>query len=568
MNNNVIIQTTSSNFPSFIENGCYYVDKTLLVKDIVSRARQVSLYTRPRRFGKSLNQSMLQAFFDVQNAEMNAHLFDNLAISSEKEICEKHQGKYPVIKLSFASLVMNTIDENFEQLFWKLEEGLTPFRSILNDPKNGNYPNQDVLKNFVNSTTPISNHSIIRQLTEFLHQYYGSKCVVLLDEYDVPLQTAFRLKYYDKMLPVVKSLMTSTFKDNPHLQYGVITGCLKVAKESIFTGFNNPYVNTILTNDTNGERFGFTQSEVDDMLQACDLWNCRDIVKEWYDGYRFGRNEVYNPFSVANFMDATLLAPDREPQTIPFWSNSSGNDILRDILLADTSDDTFRKMQILLDGGTVTFPIVENTVYRGFESNPETLWSTMLFTGYLKPAAIFPPNTREIAMEIPNKEVRQIIEETFLKWMKKSLRPMANSRPLLDAFLNGDEEKVQSEFGRQLRLSISCSDCFWSFYPAFLQGLLMAVASTDYSVVSNREVGEGIPDLILMAKDNSACAIMEIKSCRNPEALQATLTDAERQFTDRKYGEDDSLIERFDNLYGFAIACSRKQCMIKALKFK
>ena len=410
--------------------------------------------------------------------------------------------------------------------------------------------------------------TIIRQLTEFLHQYYGSKCVVLLDEYDVPLQTAFRLKYYDQMLPVVRALMTSTFKDNPHLQYGVITGCLKVAKESIFTGFNNPYVNTILTNDTNGERFGFTQAEVDDMLHACDLWNCRDIVKEWYDGYRFGSNEVYNPFSVANFMDATLLAPDRAPQTLPFWSNSSGNDILRDILLADASDDTFRKMQILLDGGTITLPVVENTVYRDFESNPETLWSTMLFTGYLKPAALCPPNAREIAMEIPNKEVRQIIEETFLAWMRKALRPVASSRPLLDAFMDGNAEKVQSEFARQLRLSISCRDCFWSFYPAFLQGLLMAVAEPDYAIVSNREVGDGIPDLLVMAKDNSACAILEIKSCRNPDDLSGTLADAERQFIDRKYGEDDSLNERFDSLYGFAIACSRKQCTIKSIKFK
>ncbi|MBQ7651785.1 MAG: AAA family ATPase, partial [Victivallales bacterium] len=304
MGNNVIIQTTSSDFPSFLEDGCYYVDKTLLVKDIVNGARQVSLFTRPRRFGKSLNQSMLQAFFDVQTAEKNAHLFDNLAISSDKELCEKHQGKYPVIKLSFASVVMDTAEKNFEQLFWKLKEGLDPFYSILNDSNNNKYLNQDVLKSFVNSTTPsMNNLSIIRQLTEFLHHYYGSKCVVLLDEYDVPLQTAFRLKYYDQMLPVIRALMTSTFKDNPHLQYGVITGCLKIAKESIFTGFNKPYVNTILTNDTNGERFGFTQDEVDDMLRTCDLWNCRDIVKEWYDGYRFGRNEVYNPFSVANFMD-------------------------------------------------------------------------------------------------------------------------------------------------------------------------------------------------------------------------------------------------------------------------
>ena len=569
MNNNVIIQTSSSDFPSFIENGCYYVDKTLLVKDIVSRERQVSLYTRPRRFGKSLNQSMLQAFFDIQNAEKNARLFDNLAISSEKALYEKHQGKYPVIKLSFSSAIMNTVEENINQLKISLKNGLSSFYNLLVNLKKKNNPLKDDILNFINSSEPsFFNTDILRLATEFLHQHFGSKCVVLLDEYDVPLQTAFHYKYYDQMLPVVRAIMTSTFKDNPHLQFGIITGCLKIAKESIFTGFNNPYVNTILTNDVNDERFGFTQSEVDDMLHACDLWNCRDIVKEWYDGYRFGRSEVYNPFSVANFMDATLLAPDREPQTIPFWSNSSGNDILRDILLADTSDDTFRKMQILLDGGTIKLPIVENTVYRDFESNPETLWSTMLFTGYLKPAAVFPPNAREIEMEIPNREVRQIIEETFLSWMKKSLRPLSSSRPLLDAFLAGDAEKVQAELGRQMRLSISCRDCFWTFYPAFLQGLLMAVATPGHRVVSNREVGEGIPDLLLMALDNSSCAIMEIKSCKNPDDLPATLAEAEQQFIDRKYGEDDSLVERFEKLYGFAIACSRKQCLVKVLKFK
>ena len=565
VNMSLTIQTTISDFPEFIRSGSYYVDKTLLIRDIIANERRVCLYARPRRFGKSLNQSMLCSFFNLLTAEEYSRLFDGLAISSEREICEMHQGKYPVIKLSFASVVGGSLDDNLVQMARCIRNGLAPYYPLFAKLEAGTFAHCEDVMRFFNSPVPsMLNTDILLQATELLHDYYGKKCVVLLDEYDVPLQTAFQRGYYDLFMHSMRALMTSTFKDNANLQYGIITGCLKIAKESIFTGFNNPYVNTILTDDGFGERFGFTQDEVDGMLEACNLMECRELVREWYDGYRFGKTDVYNPYSVACFLAAALRSSDNVSKPLPYWANTSGNDIIRDLLMSDKTDETFRKMQLLLEGRTVKLPVAENTVYRDFESSPETLWSTMLFTGYLKPAADSALEGGLIALEIPNREVAQIIEAVFLQWMRRELHPVSSASPLLEAFVSGDVEKVEEEFSRQMRLSISCRDCSWNFYPAFLQGLLTAVAGPGYSIVSNREIGEGIPDILIKANNASCCVIIEIKSCKEPDMLSATLDSAIRQFKERGYGEDEALNEQFDVLYGFAIACSRKQCMVKS----
>ncbi|MBQ7176823.1 MAG: AAA family ATPase, partial [Victivallales bacterium] len=384
MSTPVQIQTSSSDFPRFIQEGSYYVDKTMLVQEIGEQNREVALYTRPRRFGKSLNQNMLQAFFNIQTAMQYEHLFDGLAISRNRELCEKHQGKYPVIKISFARACTNTFDKNHQGIAKSIQDAIYDYKDIILNTDATVNPRINTLREYMCARIPVlDDPDILLIFTEFLHQHYKQKCVVLLDEYDVPLQHAFLYGHFDEMINLIRPIMTSTFKDNPHLKWGVITGCLKIAKESFFTGLNNLYVNTILSRRQSEEHFGFTQAEVDKLLRAAELSDCHDLVKQWYDGYLFGNKEVYNPFSVVNFVAATLDAG--EPQPLCFWANTSGNDIIRKMLMLNLAEGARDALQPLIDGQSIPLPIVENTVFRDMDNDPATLWSTMLFTGYLKP---------------------------------------------------------------------------------------------------------------------------------------------------------------------------------------
>ena len=555
----VQIQTSSSDFPQFIEDGSYYVDKTLLVQEIVEQNRQVALYTRPRRFGKSLNQSMLQAFFNVQTAAQYEHLFDGLAISQNKELCEKHQGKYPVIKLSFARACTNSFDNNSLKIAKCIQDAIYAYSDVILNADAAVYPRVNVLRDFICAKLPLLEDSdILLSFSEFLHKHYGQKCVILLDEYDVPLQHAFLNGYYDEMMNLMRPLMTSTFKDNPHLRWGVITGYLKIAQESIFTGLNNPYVNTILTNNIGDEFFGFTQAEVDELLRAAELSDCGSIVKQWYDGYLFGNKEVYNPFSVVNFVAATLDAG--EPQPLSFWANTSGNDIIRRMLTLTPDDGAQDALQTLIDGESVTLPIVENTVFREMDNDPASLWSTMLFTGYLKPAEPVPPGAKAALMVLPNNEVRDLIETIIIRWLREDFRPQVT--PLMEAFLKGDAETAQEQLNLHLDETISCRDSLESYYHGFLTGLL-AAARGKYRAVSNFELGDGYPDIQIGALDNSAIAVLEVKHTSDASKLTTVLDEAEKQFRSRRY---DKPRQRYGTFHGYAVAFCRKQCLVRSIE--
>ena len=554
------IQTSSSDFPRFIQDGSYYVDKTLLVQEIVEQNREVSLYTRPRRFGKSLNQSMLQAFFDVQTATQYQHLFDGLAISKNRELCERHQGKYPVIKLSFAPATRGTTEKNCQELTHRFKEAMQPFVQLLSAADAHQFSQRNELMDFYNSNHSIADHTnLLRLLTSFLHQHYGQKCIVLLDEYDVPIQDAFLHSHYDEMLSFIRPLMTSGFKDNPHLRWGVITGCLKIAKESIFTGLNNPYVNTILTESRGDEFFGFTQAEVDEILRAAELQDCGDIVKQWYDGYLFGSKEVYNPFSVVNFIAHTMDATNRAPQTICYWANTSGNDIIRRLLQLEDTESVRSILQTLIDGGSVTLPIVENTVFTEMDNDLAALWTTMLFTGYLKPAAPVPVNAEAAPMVLPNYEVRDLIEKIIIRWLREDYRPQVT--PLMEALLKGDAETAQRQLNLHLEETISCRDFLENYYHGFLTGLL-AAARGKYRAVSNFELGDGYPDIQIGALDYSAIAVLEVKHTSDVAKLPVVLDEAEKQFRSRRY---DTARQRYNAFHGYAVAFCRKQCLVKCL---
>ncbi len=560
MSTPIHIQTSSSNFPSFIEDGSYYVDKTLLVQEIVEQNREVSLYTRPRRFGKSLNLSMLQAFFDVQTADEYQHLFDGLSISQNKKLCEKHQGKYPVIKLSFASATLSNLEDNRLQIASIIQQMLWSFTNLIDTANPAIYPQLNYLRNASKASVPSFDPNILLILTFFLHQYYKQRCIILLDEYDVPLQSAFLHGYFDQMVNLLRPLMTITFKDNSHLRWGIITGCLKIAKESIFTGFNNPYVNTILSDDTGEEFFGFTQEEVDKLLCTAELPECHNIVKQWYDGYLFGNKEVYNPFSVVNFVNRTMRSINHAPQSICFWANSSGNDIIRRLLQLQPAEATRNILQSLIDGKSVTLPITENTVFRDMDNDPATLWSTMLFTGYLKPAAPVPPNARSATMVLPNNEVRNLIESIILSWLREDFRPQVT--PLMEALLKGDSETAQNQLCLHLEETISCRDFLEEYYHGFLTGLL-AAAQGKYHTASNQEIGNGYPDIQIGALDYSAIAVLEVKHTSDETKLPSVLAEAEKQFLSRHY---DKPRQRYTAFHGYAVAFCHKQCLVKHIK--
>ena len=559
MNIPIKIQTSSSFFPAFIQDGSYYVDKTLLVQEIVEQNKEVSLYARPRRFGKSLNQSMLQAFFGVRTADEYKHLFDGLAISQNRELCEKHQGKYPVIKLSFARACTNSFEKNSLGIAKSIQDAIYEYRDIILAEDAASNPRVEVFRDYIRAKLPVlEDTDILRMFTEFLHQHYKQKCIILLDEYDVPIQNAFLNNHYEEMMSLMRPLMLSTFKDNPHLRWGVITGCLKVAKESIFTGLNTPYVNTILSQSPLQEHFGFTQAEVDKLLEAAGLMNYRDLVKQWYDGYLFGDREVYNPFSVVLFVNDTMNAGS--PQTKCFWANSSGNDIIRRLLQQQETDVTRNLLQGLIDGQSATLPIVENTVFREMDNDPAALWTTMLFTGYLKPAAPVPVNAIAAPMVLPNYEVRDLIEKIIIQWLREDFRP--NVTPLMEALLKGDAVTAQQKLNRHLRETISCRDFLENYYHGFLAGLL-ASGRGQYRTSSNFELGDGYPDIQIGALDDSAIAVIEVKHTSDAAKLPAVLDEAEKQFRSRHY---DSARDDYQTFHGYAIAFCHKQCVVRLLE--
>ena len=505
---------------------------------------------------------MLQAFFDVQKAEENADLFDGLAISRETELCRQHQGKYPVISLSFKNCSQRDILRDQHALISAVKDAISPFAQLIYDANQQLFPARASLVQMLESpTTSLASPGILKDLSAFLHQHYKQPCVILLDEYDVPLQDAFLNGFYDEMLPFVRALMMDTFKDNPHLRWGVITGCLKIAKESIFTGLNNPYVNTILNTGPGSERFGFTTSEVESFLDAAGLQECREIVRQWYDGYLFGETEIYNPLSVAFFISGTLEDPRHTPQAAGHWINTSGNDIIRSLLLSDRSARTARQMQELLDGGDVELPITENTVYSEFGSDPDVLWGTMLFTGYLKPSAPVPPGAKSALMRIPNHEVHEAIAERFMSWLKKDYRPVKVGVPLLDALLDGDTGRASEHLSRLLSSLISCRNFHGEYYQAFLHGIL-AGASADFDVFSDYPAGDGYVDLMVAAKDYSRCVLIEVKTTAVPDRLEETLKAAVRQFKERRYGDDTLICAQYTRVQGYAFACSRRECLV------
>lgn len=547
-------------FGKIINGGYYYVDKTLFIKELLDKRGEVNLFTRPRRFGKTLNQSMVRYFFEntgsVEENQENQALFDGLQIMDQGERYTREMGSYPVISLSLKS----SKQPNWELAYGCLKEeiGREYLRhrivagSLKTPEQRRRY--EDIMnlrgsrQDFVTS---------IRFLADCLYQHWGKKVIILIDEYDVPLENSFFAGFYEEMTGFIRSIFESALKTNPCLEFAVVTGCLRITKESIFTGLNNLNMISIL-NRAYDEYFGFTQEEMNQMLACYHLDAKQGEVKAWYDGYLFGDTEVYNPWSITNYVKALTAAPDELPA--PYWANTSSNSIVRSLVeRADISAK--EELEILLAGGTIEKPIHEEITYDSVYDSEENLWNFLFFTGYLKQVSRrMEEETQYVAMAIPNLEVKYIYNQTISKWFRNQIKAR-DLLPMYRAMQEGDADRFQAELSRLLQDSISYMDTREAFYHGFMMGVLTNMK--DYLVKSNRESGNGRLDIVVRSRDVSkAPMILEPKLSETYKGMETACESALNQIKAKEY---DSWLpeEGYTEALNYGIAFFRKQCRIK-----
>lgn len=552
------------NFKKIIEEGYFYVDKTLMIRDLLDMKGEVTLFTRPRRFGKTLNMSMLRYFFEKdpnENTGVNQRLFEGLKIMDEGDQYLFHMGKYPVITLSLKSMKQPTYALVFDMLKKALaEEYLRHWPTV----KSSTSLTHTQLDRYIRIRDIKGNDSdymdALKFLTECLYQCQGEKTVILIDEYDVPLENARFAGFYDEIISVIRSLFESALKTNDHLAFAVVTGCLRISKESIFTGLNNLKVVSV-TSSSYAEHFGFTQYEVDAMLRAYGLSQNQNAVKDWYDGYTFGSAQVYNPWSVINYADSCRVNKNVIPR--PYWSNTSSNNIVR--ALIDQADLSLKQeIEALIEGKSIIKPIHEDITYSDMDSTEENLWNFLFFTGYL--TKIREHQEEEMIcmeMKIPNREVRYIYKTAVLRWFEAKTEKMELT-PLYESMLSGDTKKMEEILSETLMETISFYDYQEGYYHGFLAGMLKNIGN--YIVLSNRESGNGRPDIIVKYPSvRGKAIIIETKVSKTYDGLETKCDEALEQIETQKY--DEALRrEGYRDIVKYGVAFYRKECMVKVGK--
>lgn len=556
MNERKSIPIGMEDFKEVIDRNCYLVDKTLLIKDILDGGAKVTLFTRPRRFGKTLNISMLRRFLE-KTEEDNSYLFDGLAITKAGSKYQSYMGQYPVISISLKGVGQSSYEEAFAEFknlvaqeVWRHKE--------LQKSKNLMPANRSKLEKICADTA--ANHvynTSLKLLSDCLYQEYGKRVIILIDEYDVPLQSAYQYGYYEQMVTLIRSVFESVLKTNASLEFGVLTGCLRISKESIFTGLNNLKINSIKTVDCS-EYFGFTESEVKELVSYYDVREKFGEIKKWYDGYLFGKTEIYNPWSVLNYISTAIKNP--EAPADQYWSNTSSNDIIHELILKGDRN-TKNDVETLVTGGSLEKPLYDDITYSTIDVNSDYVWSFLLHTGYLKPLKIYQKGIQNyFTAVIPNTEIVTIYENTFKKWFDESMRA-ADKSVLLNALLTGNAETFELEVNRWLLKSISYHDGYENFYHGFLVGLLEY--SDEYLVESNRESGTGRNDIIIKnVLTREIAVILEIKSVGKNETLDQMCDAALKQIEDRQY-EVSLVNEGYKKILKYDIAFEGKRCMVK-----
>ncbi|MCD8155663.1 MAG: ATP-binding protein [Clostridiales bacterium] len=544
-------------FAEIITQGFYYVDKTGMIKELLSDWGKVNLFTRPRRFGKSINMSMLKYFFEIGTEKS---LFDGLAISKETELCEKYMGQYPVVSISLKgieganysaarSMAVDVINEEARRFSFLLEStNLIPNEKELLSRLMDRGMEDGVLV------------SSLRNFTELLEKHYGKKAIVLIDEYDVPLAKANECGYYDEMIKLIRGMFHQALKTNPNLEFAVLTGCLRVSKESIFTGLNNPKMYTLLDARCD-EQFGFTDDEVREMLAYYDLREYYDITKEWYDGYRIGRANVYNPWDVINWCDQLLTNSNKVPRS--YWTNSSGNEEVKRFIQKMGNGVTKTQIERLISGETVQKKIEEQLTYDTMYDSVENLWSLLYAAGYLTQSEM--PSGNLVRLTVPNTEVRSIFRDYVLKLFEKKIAKDGTTvSAFCESLKNGNAAEVERLFAALMKNTISVRDTAVrkEFKESFYHGLLLGILGfkDGWSVDSNRESGDGYYDIAIEIEDEEIGIVIEVKYAENAQ-FEQECERALKQINDNDYTaelKDDGM----RTLLKYGVACYKSQCKV------
>ncbi|MBS6258546.1 AAA family ATPase [Holdemanella biformis] len=544
-----LLPTGIENFKTMIDKSAYYVDKTNFIEDVLNE--QVVSYTRPRIFGKTLNMSMLYYFFSIKEKE-NAYLFDGLNISKNKDAL-KHQNKYPTIFISLKEMKNLTFDAQISSFSNVIYELLEKNLEILSSDQLSD-TTKDILYKLHNRSSSIEDLKIsLRVITNALYTYYQQKVIVLIDEYDVPLQAAYQNNYYEEMVEFLRSVFSSALKTNDALEKGVMTGCLRISKESIFTGLNNFTAYSVL-NNISSESFGFTELEVKQLLKDYNLSEKMDEVKEWYDGYQFGNKEIYNPWSTLIYVKN--ITQDVSFKPISFWANTSGNDIV--VKYIQNGDKKLRKeFDVLMSGQSLIKYIKPELTYREMD-NINNIYSFLLLTGYLK--VIKDRGENQYELVIPNKEVFEIYKQSFMSYFEDYTTSKKNE--LYQELVDGDAKKVNLLLNDILLRSISYFDNQESFYHGFLVGLL-----NDYEVLSNRESGNGRFDVCVLPENILGTVVLiECKHSISEDDLIDDAKEGARQIVEQKYLEEHRF-KKYENVIGYGISFYKKQCYIVKVEY-
>ena len=540
------------NFEEMQKQDFYYVDKTGLIVDLLAGWGKVNLFTRPRRFGKTLNMSMLKCFFEIGT---DKSLFDGLRVSEEKELCEKYMGKYPVVFISLKDVDGLTFEDAYDMLREIIRKECVRLQFLMDSDALTDAEKEPMKRLLGNRPERVDIKNSLALLCSLLEKHYGQKPILLIDEYDVPLDKAYYHGYYAQMIDLIRAMFQSALKTNSSLFFAVLTGCLRVSKESIFTGLNNLMVHSI-SDVSFDEYFGFTDEEVRKLLADYGLEDHYEETRAWYDGYRFGEQDVYCPWDVLNYVYALRFNPQAQPKA--YWINTSGNDMVRRLIEKGSDGTEQLEIERLIEGETITKPLNENLTHAEIDANIENLWSLLYMTGYL--TAVDYPDGSVYSLRIPNREVQHIFKQQVLSWFKDKVRAETEKLTgLYAAFETGDTDTIKEILDEQLLDTVSFYDAHESFYHGFLLALLSTCAS--WNVSSNIETGKGRSDILVSRKDRKIGFVVEVKDVKDEEKLDAACEAALRQIDERDY---TAILRRFrvKEIHKYGIAFWDKECRV------
>ena len=552
-------------FKEIIDKDGYFVDKTLMIKKLIESQAKVTLFTRPRRFGKTLNQFMIRRFFEDEITEKgekvdNAYLFDGLKIAECGEEILKHQQQYPVIFLTLKSAKQPTYALAYMELKKRISEEYKRHRYVLQ----GEILTADEKARFEAISAIMDDDSLYTDALGFLSmclaKYHGTNTIILIDEYDVPLENAYFSGFYERMINLIRSLFESALKTNDNLEFAVITGCLRISKESIFTGLNNLETDSVL-HTRFGDSFGFTQEEVEELLAYYGLSEQLEEVKKWYDGYLFNDFEIYNPWSILKYVN------DRKDHVtafaLPYWSNTSSNSIVRE-MVGEADEMAKADLETLINDGTIEKPVHEDITYGDIHQSQDNLWNFLFFTGYLKKMSERKDESGEslyLSMAIPNTEIKTIYKNSISYWFEQRIKETDRS-PLVRALETGDCEAAEDFINRQLADTISYYDYAENFYHGFMAGLLVNIGG--YSVKSNRESGNGRPDIVMQTVQvrKGRVILLEFKIAGSVAEMDAACDRGLAQIEEQHYAEP-FITEGYPEVKKYALSFCKKECMVK-----